>query len=80
MLTSQGNQDRPDRRHGGRRVSLAELRYRLERPSDLENGHQQRLLDLAQRLGQVRAVGGQYARLELSGFVMSAMDRGSVAV
>ena len=80
MLVSQYVPSGLSRRHGGRRPSLAELRRRLAVPSNFEDGHQQRLEELVQRLDRVRAIGNEYARLELSEFVTSAMDRSVVAV
>lgn len=80
MFDSQEASSESSGRHGSRPVALAELRRRLARPSDLQDGHQQRLLELAQRLTRVRALGNDYARVELSSFVTHAMDRGVVAV
>lgn len=67
-------------RQGGRPVNLTDLRSRLADPSNLQDGHQQRLLEVAQRLARVRSRGNEYARLELSEYVAAAMDRGAVAV
>ena len=78
-----GTQSAPcglNRRQGSRGISLAELRSQLASPSSFEDGHRQRLLDLSQRLARVRALGNKYARLELSHFVTSAMDRDAAAV
>ncbi len=80
MDTSHSAQSGMTRRQGSRRVSLAELRSQLERPSKIQDGHQQRLLELAQRLTRVQALGNDYARLELSEHVTHAMDRVVVTV
>lgn len=80
MLVSQYVPSGLSRRHGGRRPNLAELRRRLADPSNVEDGHQQRLEELVRRLDRVRAIGNEYAQLELSEFVTSAMDRSVVAV
>lgn len=80
MLDSQKAQGGLNRRHGRRPVSLAELRSRLAGPLGFEGDHQQRLHELSQRLARVQALGIEYARLELSEFAATAMDRGAVAV
>ena len=80
MFISRSAQSKLTRQQGSESVSLAELRRRLSSPSNLQDGHRQRLLDLARRLARVQAQGDEYARLELSEFVTSAMDRNAVAV
>ena len=80
MLASQATQGGLQAGHGGPAISLAELRRHLASPSTLADGHRQRLLELERRLGRVRALGSEYARLGLSQFVTSAMDRGVVTV
>ena len=73
MLIPQGVGDESDRRHGGRRVSLAELRSQLDRPSCLDNGHRQRLLDLAQCLARVQALGDEFVRVQFSSSASAAL-------
>jgi len=80
MLVSQQTSGLSHRRQGSRRASLAELRRRLARPSDIEDGHRQRLLDLARRLSAVQLLGDGYDRIQLSEFVNAAMDRRAAAV
>ncbi len=80
MLVSQ-KASRGSRGQQGRcPTGLTELRSRLGSQSSLDDGHRQRLLELAGRLARVKALGNDYARLELSGFVVSAMERGAMAV
>jgi hypothetical protein len=62
-------------RHGGRPVSLAELRRALAKPSALGDGHRRRLRDLAQRLARVQALGDEYARVGFSPAVCSVVAR-----
>ena len=52
--------------HGSSPGGLAELRRDLARPSRLDDGHRQRLLDLAQRVARVQGLGGGYSRVSLS--------------
>lgn len=66
--------------HGGGRVSLAELRRALARPSDLSDSCRQRLVELANRLRRTQGIEGEFTRVELSEHVTSAMDRGVLAV
>ena len=77
MLISQIAPSGLDRRQGSPGISLAELRCELASPSNVEDGHRQRLLELARRLNRTRALGNDYARLELSHYVATAMDRGA---
>ena len=65
---------------GGPRTSLAELRRRLARPSRLDQGHRQRLLELTQRLARVRELGAAFGRVECSGYVLAAMSEAPAAV
>lgn len=60
-------------RQGGRTNGIAELRRQLARPSQLTDGHRQRLLDLATRLKRVQALGGEYRRVTLSDFATTAL-------
>jgi len=65
-------------RHGGRDVSLAEVRRLVVAPLAMNERHRQRLLNLAQRLARVRALGDEYAGIELSEYVTAAMERHAV--
>ena len=80
MLIPQGVGGESDRRHGGRQVSLAELRSQLDRPSCLDNGHRQRLLDLAQSLARVQALGDEFVRVQFSRFASAAYESTATAV
>jgi hypothetical protein len=60
---------------GRDRGSFAELRRALAKPSVLGDGHRRRLLDLAQRLARVQALGGEYARVGLSPTARSVVAR-----
>jgi len=60
--------------HGGRHVSLAELRGNLASPSLKDDGRRQRLFSLARRVARVRALGGEYRRVGLSEHAMSALE------
>ena len=66
--------------HGGGRVSLAELRCRLESQSELPENCRQRLKLLARRLTRVQARGGKYSRVQLSEAATTAMERGALTV
>ena len=59
---------------GSRQVNLAELRHKLADPSQLDDGHRQRLLDLAQRVARVWALGGEYSRVCLSEHALAAIE------
>ena len=80
MLISQRASSDSRVRHGCLQRSFAELRSQLARPSQLNDGHRQRLRDLAQRVARVQALGGQYRRVSLSDGVMAAMDQIAAAV
>ena len=58
----------------GSRPTLAELRRRLSSPSTLDEGHRQRLLDLAQRLARVQALGDEHGRVEFSEQALAALQ------
>jgi len=73
MLIPQDASCEPRERNGFSRVSLAELRRQLARPSNATDGHRQRLLDLAERLARVRALGGEFSRVGFSGAVLAAL-------
>ena len=66
--------------HGGPRPSLAEMRRRLARPSRLDQGHRQRLLELTQRVVRIRDLGGAFGRVECSGYVSAALNETKVAI
>lgn len=61
-------------------VGLAELRTSLCDTSHLGDGHRQRLLELAQRLARVQALGDEYARVGLSPMAADAMERSTASV
>jgi len=66
--------------HGCGPIGLAELRRALATPSALGDGDRRRLLDLAQRLARVQALGDEYARVSLSSVARSALQRDRAAV
>ena len=66
MLIPRTAQREPRARQGSPRVSFAELRRNLARPSSVSGGHRQRLLELGQRLSRVQGLGDEYARVDLS--------------
>jgi len=61
-------------------VGLAELRTKLCTPSSLGDGHRQRLLELAQRLARVQALGDEYARVAFSPMAADATERLTASV
>ena len=63
MLIPQQVNRRSGRKQGGSRPGLAELRSQLAKPSRISDGTRQRLLELAQRLTAVQALGDEYARV-----------------
>lgn len=73
MLTSSEVRSDSGGRHGSGRIRIAELRRQLARPSQLKDVHRQRLLDLAQRLTHVRALGDEYRRVSLSESALAAL-------
>jgi len=73
MLIPQMAQREPRTRQGSPRVSFAELRRNLTRPSSVCGGHRQRLLELAQRLSRVQGLGDEYARVDLSDSVWASI-------
>ena len=75
MLISQEAKRGPQGVQGRHPIGLVELRQRLERPSDINDGHRQRLLDLAQRVARVQSLGGAYRRVSLSARAMTAIDQ-----
>lgn len=54
-------------------VKLDELRSCLAEPSRLTDQHRQRLLDLVRRLDRVRALGDEYAGVQLSDGAAAAL-------
>jgi len=75
MVTSGKTQSDFRGPHGSGAAELAELRRDLARPSRLDDGHRQRLLDLAQRVARVQGLGGEYSRVSLSEYVSSAIAK-----
>ena len=78
MITSGKTQSDLRRPHGGGPVELAELRRDLARPSRLDDGRRQRLLDLAQRVTRVQALGAEYSRVSLSEHVRSVIGNSAI--
>lgn len=74
MPLPQGSRREPTRRHGGRRISIAELRRQLGRPTGLDDSARQRLLDLAQRLSRLKALGEGIGRVQLSPLASAALE------
>lgn len=75
MLISQSLSE-PLGEQGRSPMDLAELRRLLECPSLIQDGHRQRLVDLARRLARVRALGDEYSRVDLSDHVHSILLNG----
>ena len=80
MLRSLNARSDRQGRHGSRPIGIAELRRQLARPSQLDDEHRQRLLELVQRAARVRAFGGEYRRVSLSDAVMTAIRKSPAAV
>jgi len=79
MFTSQRITNGPAGQHGRSPDGIAELRRGLNRPSQLTDGHRQRLLELAQRVARIQALGGEYCRVSLSEHAAVALE-GAAAV
>lgn len=79
MLISQAVQQASRQGHGGR-CSIAELRRRMAVPGGLDDGHRQRLQELAARLARVRCLGDEYDRVGLSEHAQTALGPGAVSV
>ena len=47
-------------------TSFAELRRQMANPSSMDNGHRQRLVDFAQQLARIQALGDEYLRVGFS--------------
>jgi hypothetical protein len=75
MLIPQTAESGKGGRQGSPPLTLAELRRALAKPSVLDDGHRRRLLDLAQRLARVQALGDEYARVRLSPRIRSVLAR-----
>ncbi len=73
MLISQEALSKTQGKQGSSPLSFAELRRRLGRPSGLNDAHRQRLRDLSRRAARVRALGDEYAGVELSEHVKAAL-------
>ena len=65
MLISQGLSEVKGGQ-GGSPPSFAELRRQMANPSSMDNGHRQRLVDFARRLGRIQALGDEYLRVDFS--------------
>lgn len=78
MLIPQEARSGAHGRQGGRRASLAELRRHMAEPSTMDDGHRQRLLELARRLARVQALGDEYSRVTLSEHAAAALPDGAV--
>ena len=64
---------------GSPRIGFAQLRRQLANPSQIPDGHRQRLLDLAGRLARVKALGDEYSRVELSDAAVQALGAEALA-
>lgn len=80
MLTPQEASREPGGRQGRPRVDLAELRRQLARPSIMDDGQRQRLLEFVKKLARVRALGGEYARVDLSEFASTAVMQNAAMI
>ena len=80
MLIPQQAQSGSRRRQGSRRPNLDELRRSLVEPSMLKDVHRQRLLELAQRLARVQALGDEYGRVDFSDEASAAIGVRTAAV
>jgi len=61
-------------------IGFAELRRHLAKRSSCDDAHRQRLLELAQRLARVQALGDEYAGISLSPMAASVVDQATAAV
>ena len=66
--------------HGSPATGFAELRSQLARRSSLDDVHRQRLLELAQRLARVQALGDEYAGISLSPMAANVVDQAATTV
>jgi len=67
-------------RSGAPASGIAELRSHLAKGSSLDDGSRQRLLELAQRLARVQALGDEYAGISFSPMVTDVLDPSVAAV
>ena len=79
MLISQQAQSGTGRWQGSPRISFAQLRRQLANPSEIPDGHRQRLQELAKRLARVKALGDGYSRVELSDEAAAAIGAQATA-
>lgn len=75
MLIGQSAQSEVAARHGSYAAVLAELQTYRKAPRVPAGNHRQCLLNLAERLAQVRALGDEYARVGFSRHVEAMLDR-----
>ena len=80
MLIPQKAQRKPVVGHGRPAIGLAELRRRLANEASLDDAHRQRLLELAQRLARVQALGDEYARVTLLPQAARVVESSTAAV
>jgi hypothetical protein len=80
MLISPDARSDPQCGQGCPQMGIAELRGQLARPSQLDDGHRQRLLDLAQRVARVQGLGGEYRRVSLSETARAAINQDPAVV
>jgi len=74
MLIPQEVHSVADRMQGSSGVSLAELRRSVADPSTTDDGHRQRLLELAKRLARVQLLGDEYSRVNFSDYAVAAIE------
>jgi len=79
MLIPQPVSSIPPPEQGSHRVGIAELRRQLASPSTIEDGHRQRLLELATRLSRVQRLGDEYTRVAMSQYAEAAGGLAAVA-
>ncbi|MCL2700214.1 MAG: hypothetical protein FWE88_00815 [Phycisphaerae bacterium] len=65
--------------HGRPTIALSELRSQLANGSSPGDGHRQRLLDLAQRLARIQALGDEYAGITLSPMAAGVVEQAEAA-
>jgi hypothetical protein len=75
MLIGQLAQSKVAARQGSHAVVLAELESNREAPRVPAGNHQQCLLNLAERLARVRALGDEYARVGFSPQIEAMLDQ-----
>jgi len=66
--------------HGTSGIGFAELRRTLASGVSLDDAHRQRLLELAQRLTRVQALGDEYAGISLSPMAAGVVDQVTATV